>query len=60
MGSSIKKFSGSGLNGIFGQRKNIFKLRQWKLLYDILKFKKLATKYIKKNDYTQNCKRMAI
>ncbi len=47
------EYSGSGLNGIFGQRKNIFKLRQWKLLYDIFKFKKLATNYIKKNDYTQ-------
>ena len=47
------EYSGSGLNGIFGQRKNIFKLRQWKLIYDILKFKKLATKYIKKNNYSQ-------
>jgi len=53
LNNSSYEYSGSGLNGMFGQRKNLFKLSQWKLIYDILKFKKLATKYIKRNNYTE-------
>ena len=40
------EYSGSGLNGIFGQRKNILKYSQWKFLSDIIKFSKLASKHI--------------
>ena len=43
------EYSGSGLNGIFGQRKNILKYSQWKFLSDIIKFSKLASKHIEKN-----------
>tara|TARA_Y100001960_G_C14768125_1_gene878215 strand:- start:306 stop:1691 length:1386 start_codon:yes stop_codon:yes gene_type:complete len=43
------EYSGSGLRGIFGQKKNVFNINQWKLLSDIFRFKKIATNYIKKN-----------
>ena len=43
------EYSGSGLNGIFGQRKNILKYTQWKFLLDIIKFSKIASNHIEKN-----------
>tara|TARA_B100000686_G_scaffold113987_1_gene121537 strand:- start:5008 stop:6387 length:1380 start_codon:yes stop_codon:yes gene_type:complete len=44
------EYSGSGLNGIFGQRKNLFKTSQWKLILDIIKFSKIAKDNIYKNN----------
>ena len=47
LNNGLYEYSGSGLGGIFGQKKNIINLNQWKLLYDVFRFKKIATKYIK-------------
>ncbi len=44
------EYSGSGLNGIFGQRKNLFKRYQWELVLDIIKFSKKAKDHIKNNN----------
>lgn len=46
MGLSIKskeiEFSGNNINTIFSQRKNLFNLRFWHMLYDIYRFNRLA------------------
>jgi len=44
------EYSGAGLGGIFGQRKNFFKKSQWQLIYDVFKFKKIASRYIAINN----------
>ncbi len=36
------EYSGSGLNGLFAQRKNLFNLSHWKMIIDILRFNKQA------------------
>ena len=54
LNNGLYEYSGSGLEGIFGQRKNLFKINQWQLVYDIFKFKKLALKYIKRNSYEKS------
>jgi predicted NAD/FAD-binding protein len=48
LNNGLYEYSGSGLGGIFGQKKNVININQWKLLYDVFRFKKLATNYIKK------------
>jgi len=48
LNNGIYEYSGSGLGGIFGQKKNVTNLNQWKLLFDIFRFKKIASNYIEK------------
>ncbi len=50
LNNGLYEYSGSGLGGIFGQKKNVINLNQWKLLYDVFRFKKIATNYIKKSN----------
>ena len=53
MGFSVKsskinlEYSGNSLNSMFAQKSNIFKLSFWKMLFDIIKFNKIATKHRK-------------
>ena len=47
LNNGLYEYSGSGLGGIFGQKKNMINLNQWRLIYDVFKFKKIATNYIK-------------
>ena len=49
LNNGLYEYSGSGLGGIFGQKKNVININQWKLLYDVFRFKKIATKYIEKS-----------
>lgn len=48
MGLSIKsneiEFSGNNINTIFSQRKNLFNIRFWNMLYEIYRFNRLAQK----------------
>lgn len=48
------EYSGAGLGGIFGQKRNIININQWKLLYDIFRFKNVATNYLKNNNTDQS------
>ena len=50
LNNGLYEYSGSGLGGIFGQKKNVININQWKLLYDVFRFKKIATKYIEKSN----------
>ena len=49
LNNGLYEYSGSGLGGIFGQRKNVINLNQWMLIYDVFRFKKIAKNYIKKS-----------
>lgn len=42
------EYSGTSLNGLLGQRKNIFRKRFWKMIVGILKFYKEAPKFLKR------------
>lgn len=46
------EYSGSGLNGLLGQRSNIFKPRFWFMVKDVLRFYKEAPLVINSNDYS--------
>ena len=43
------EWSGSDLNTVFAQRRNIFNLKFWLLLKEILRFNRLTTKYVKES-----------
>ena len=43
------EYSGSGLNGMFAQRRNIFKPKHYRLISEILRFNKLAHETLGKN-----------
>ena len=40
------EYSGSGINGLFGQRSNVFRLRFWSMVRDVLRFYKQAGKLL--------------
>ena len=44
------EYSGTSLNGLIGQRKNIFRPRFWKMLNDIRRFYKEAPKFLEINE----------
>lgn len=69
------EYSGTSLNGVFAQRKNIFNLRHWRMLADILRFNKECTQlylanqipehislgeYLCKNNYSDDFQRLYI
>ncbi len=44
------EYNGTSLNTLFSQRSNLLKLRFWKMLYDILRFNRLAPKLLQRGD----------
>lgn len=40
------EYSGSGLSGIFAQRRNLFNLQHWRMLKDILRFNRQAARHL--------------
>lgn len=45
------EYCGSGLNHLFGQRKNIFSLRHWRMLFQINRFNKEAVEALESGQY---------
>ena len=44
--SSDLEYCGSGLDGLFAQRKRLFDFAHWKMIYEIIRFKDLAEKFL--------------
>ncbi len=44
--SSQLEYCGSGLNGLFAQRKRLYDFAHWKMIFEIIKFKGLAEKFL--------------
>lgn len=44
------EYSGTGINGFFGQRRNLLRPQHWRLLRDILRFNKQAPELLKQPD----------
>ena len=45
------EYCGSGLNHLFGQRKNIFRMRHWQMLFQINRFNKEAINALESGQY---------
>ena len=45
------EWAGTNLNSVFAQRRNLFSLRFWRMLRDILKFNRAATAYVSEAEY---------
>ena len=57
LGNGEVEYSGENLNSFFAQKKNIFKTNHLRGLYDIFRFKRLAQKYLARNQETQESMR---
>lgn len=47
------EYQGSSLNGLFAQRRNLVRLRFWRMLGQILRFNRTARRLVAGNDYRQ-------
>ena len=52
-GGRALEWSGSSLNTVFAQRRNLLQPRFWKMLREVLRFNRLATRLAESGDYTE-------
>ncbi len=48
------EWAGTSLSAIFAQRRNIFKLRHWRLIFDIIRFNQFALDLLQSKDDSEN------
>lgn len=48
------EWSGTSLSSVFAQRQNIFELRMWRLIFDIIRFNQFATDVLKNDDESEH------
>ncbi len=53
--NSSFEYSGTDLNGLIGQRRNIVRPRFWNMMKDVLRFYKIAPEWLEKNDDNSLC-----
>ncbi|KAM3065268.1 hypothetical protein ACMFMG_004347 [Clarireedia jacksonii] len=47
------EWAGTSLSSVFAQRKNLFSLRMWRMIFDIIRFNQFALDLLKEEDITQ-------
>lgn len=47
------EWSGTSLSSVFAQRKNLFSLRMWRMIFDILRFNQFALDLLKEEEKSE-------
>ncbi|PQE30018.1 amine oxidase protein [Rutstroemia sp. NJR-2017a WRK4] len=49
----VFEWAGTSLSSVFAQRKNLFSLRMWRMIFDIIRFNQFALDLLREDDITQ-------